>query len=879
MSLLQMHWKKRARLDKEREERRESSKKRAEAGAVAAKDTPIITESSNGELTATKDQETELSVQPEATAEVENPTSVVKDTPAKAEEVHSQVETEEMEECEKNEEKTDSTEAAPAVCKEDINKNHSVEKKDVEAAGAKDSDSSSSSGESSSSDDDEDDSSSEDDSSKKSDDTSKEEEEDEEEERPEDPETVEASQNLADIVADLEQADRRDHMQGTNLSDSSTPNSPVASAEEKPAEEPSQAEELEKPSVNPPDFNSDDSNSLSSISSSSDDDVPPPNTPPPAPRPATPQSPSSPLDSPLPEIRAESEGGNRPDEGDDDTMDSQTSLAEVELPEETADSVTAEPGVAVQDSTGLSPHMDAMEALQKDLEELEEEEHCTPPSLSATNQQQPTPQQHTPQQHTSQQHTPQQHTPQQHTPQQHTPQQHTPQGQPMTTPEPMTPCDTRSMGSVEPPTPPQLQQGPQSQGPPPTPVSAPTPRANRNPSCSSTSSGPGSVYSQQQATGSLGGISQTGISGNSYSSVDMDHQLGLSSPTHVSAADMSAMAASYTDCAQQAAMTFAANAHARFMDTVPGCIAYSPAATSSVSYPHNSPISSYSPSMMAQQPQPQAQQRQQQQQQQPQQQQSQPPQPQPQPQPQAQPTPQQNSPRVLSSHTPTLALPGVQIGVGVPAGYPGPHCSLAKLQQLTNGIMDIVPENQMTPPPNLTTPPPVTMTPPPALMRSMTTPPVVSLHQQMSQAALMSGVSGAGAAGAKYQQRQRPSSTAASNPVRKSPSVTPNVTVNTPNPNMPFTPNVTIQPPHLQRYQMNMINGYRMQQPMVNPGYLNANFLTQLQSAQQVPMQMPVMNMNVHAQQFPQQMQQHPSQPNVYSSHYGYNLMNMNMRR
>ena len=351
----------------------------------------------------------------------------------------------------------------------------------------------------------------------------------------------------------------------------------------------------------------------------------------------------------------------------------------------------------------------------------------------------------------------------------------------------------------------------------------------------------------------------------------MDHQL-LGSPPNISSADMSVMAVpGYTDCAQQA-MNYAPNSRSRFMDTVcmiQGGIPYSPTATSSVNYHHNSPIPSYSPSMMSLQPQPQQQQ---------QQQQSQPSQPQPQP------NSQQNPPRVLGSHTPAPSLPcvvagGQMVGVAGPAGY-ATHCSLAKLQQLTNGIMEIVPENQITPPPNLTTPPPVTMTPPPGLMRSMTTPPVVSLHQQMGHAALMGGVSCGSSSGSKYQQRQRPSSTATSNTVRKSPSVTPNVTVN---PNMTFTPNVTIQPGTLQRYPMNtvnMFNGYRMQQSMVNPGYLtaaNAGFLTQLQSAQQMPMQMGMMNMNVHPQQFPQQMQQHPSQPNVYPSHYGYNIMNMNM--
>jgi histone acetyltransferase MYST4 len=225
-------------------------------------------------------------------------------------------------------------------------------------------------------------------------------------------------------------------------------------------------------------------------------------------------------------------------------------------------------------------------------------------------------------------------------------------------------------------------------------------------------------------------------------------------------------------------------------------------------------------------------------------------------------------------------MPGPGLHVVGPGGqYPPQGCSLAKLQQLTNGIMELPPESQMTPPPNLTTPPPVSMTPPPGLMRSMTTPPVISLQQQMNTAALMGGAGVPVSRSSKYPvTQQRPSSTASSSAMRKSPNLTPNVTVT---PNMTFSPNVAIQPGTQLRYPMNtvnMFNGYaRMQQPMMNPGYLNASFL-QLQSAQPgMPMQMGMMNVNMHPQQFQQQMQQHPAQTNQIYPGYGYNIMNMNM--
>ncbi|XP_025095582.1 histone acetyltransferase KAT6B-like isoform X2 [Pomacea canaliculata] len=721
---------------------------------------------------------------------------------------------------------------------EDISKNRNVDN-NSDAKTSKDSDSSSSSSDETSSDDDDDDDDDDDSSSEEDEektvkrvyDSSKQMEV--QEERAEDPETVEASQNLADIVADLEEADR---VAGTNLSDSSNPSSPSSLPEQEHDTSVNHAPTSgSRSSIEPPETHSIDS-SLSSLSSSSGDErqtVPSPqapNTPPPAPRPATPHSPSSPQDSLPPKVI------DQPDEEQEDTMDSQT-FAEMELSEagdainsvQSAEATTLSSeedfsrltgSAAVQETLHGSDNMEEVLAqeLEKDLRDIDS--HLASPAPPSV-------------------------------------QTHTPHQQAMSTPDPMTPCETRPMGSVEPLTPPQPpSQGPQTQTQVPSSVTTSTSRAHRNHSCGSASSRPGSVYSQQ--TSSMTGLSQAGMSNNGFNNVDMDHQLGLSSPPSISTADMSALSAqAYSDCAQQA-LSYVQNSRGRFMDTVclpmqGGGVGYLPVATSGVSYHHNSPVSSYSPSMISQQQQVQA------------------------PPPQSlQPAAQQNSPRLVHNHTPVPVACVGQVGVSA-GGYPTPaSCSLAKLQQLTNGIMEILPENQMTPPPNLTPPPPVNMTPPPSIMRSMTTPPVVSLQQQLGQAAMMAGPPCPTPTSSKY-QRQRSSSTAA-NTVRKSPSVTPNVTVN---PNMTFTPNVTIQPSTgmLQRYNMNMFNGYRVQQTMVNPGYITANpgFLTQLNQSQ-LPVQMSMMNMNMHPQQqFPQQMQHTQTNNAMYP--YGYNIMNMNMRR
>jgi hypothetical protein len=116
----------------------------------------------------------------------------------------------------------------------------------------------------------------------------------------------------------------------------------------------------------------------------------------------------------------------------------------------------------------------------------------------------------------------------------------------------------------------------------------------------------------------------------------------------------------------------------------------------------------------------------------------------------------------------------------------------------------------------------------------------------------------------QQQQRQRQSS------VRKSP----NVTVN---PNMPFTPNVTIRPgSNMITGYNNLLDSYRMRQPMLNPGYINHGFpLNQLGQTPQIPMQMLNMNMNMNMNMNPaqQHFQQH-MQPSQSNNMYAYGYIN-----
>ena len=183
-------------------------------------------------------------------------------------------------------------------------------------------------------------------------------------------------------------------------------------------------------------------------------------------------------------------------------------------------------------------------------------------------------------------------------------------------------------------------------------------------------------------------------------------------------------------------------------------------------------------------------------------------------------------------------------------------CSLAKLQQLTNGISEFIPDNTMTPPPNLTPPPPVNMTPPPA-----------ALHRNMTPPDLMPQ---------SYKQYQRRVAAASMQKGQSAGNMGGAV-----NPGMSFTPNVTIQPGTnmITGYNMQLMNGYRMPQPMNYSGY--TGFVNQ---PSQLPVQMGMMNMYSH--NFPQQMQQ--TAPNnaaaaaaMYSTPHGYTLspqaFNVNM--
>lgn len=179
-------------------------------------------------------------------------------------------------------------------------------------------------------------------------------------------------------------------------------------------------------------------------------------------------------------------------------------------------------------------------------------------------------------------------------------------------------------------------------------------------------------------------------------------------------------------------------------------------------------------------------------------------------------------------------------------------CSLAKLQQLTNGIMEPCPSQlpsacTMTPPPNLTPPPSVNMTPPPSIQRNLT-PPIPNLQSQVSLAANSHYYKQYGSQRTRQVQR---------------------------------SPNVTINANLMAQYQT-LQNSYRMQQPsaVLNPpryaitnapGFMNQ---AQIQSAAQIQMNM----MNMHPQtqyahhQDPTGLQpgaRPPQNPTMYTT-YGY---------
>ncbi len=186
----------------------------------------------------------------------------------------------------------------------------------------------------------------------------------------------------------------------------------------------------------------------------------------------------------------------------------------------------------------------------------------------------------------------------------------------------------------------------------------------------------------------------------------------------------------------------------------------------------------------------------------------------------------------------------------LPVGYPQQNssCSLAKLQQLTNGIpgMELLPDNTMTPPPTLTPPPMNPMTPPPSIQRNNMTPPVPNMQSQIPPPPSN-----------HYKQYPRRQSSG----MQKNP----NVTVN---PNMTFTPNVTIQPgTNMIGYNMMNLNAYRMPQQVLNTSYIpNASFI---QQPQMNMMGMNMMNMHPQPPNFQQQVPPAQSNNPVYTT-YGY---------
>lgn len=278
--------------------------------------------------------------------------------------------------------------------------------------------------------------------------------------------------------------------------------------------------------------------------------------------------------------------------------------------------------------------------------------------------------------------------------------------------------------------------------------------------------------------------------------------------------------------------------------------------------------------------------------------------------------PHSHTPGPIPTPTPTPALtptptPAQQVAAsttvpGTVSGQAGTttgaasSCSLAKLQQLTNGL-EMIPSTAcgtMTPPPsmNLTPPPPIptphhphaTMTPPPSAAhqmlqqqatRTLSTPPSsipTNLPAQMTLANYhkyyqtnmnvnnlgtavtppvsgstsgRSSRSGSGGSVAAVQQMQAAAAAASSR----------------------VSPNVTINPNLISQY--GTLNGYRMaaqQTPATVTGYITntaaAGFINQ---ATQIPVQMGVMNMAQTQYQDPAAIQRAAQQNTMYTT-YGY---------
>lgn len=187
------------------------------------------------------------------------------------------------------------------------------------------------------------------------------------------------------------------------------------------------------------------------------------------------------------------------------------------------------------------------------------------------------------------------------------------------------------------------------------------------------------------------------------------------------------------------------------------------------------------------------------------------------------------------SHTP----------VPTPQQQTNTSCSLAKLQQLTNGIMDLVPSpsacNTMTPPPNLTPPPPVNMTPPPSIQRNLT-PPISSLQSQVALAS-------------------NPHYYKSFNRAR----------------HIQRSPNITINHNIMASYPA--LNGYRMQQGpttavLNTASYItNTGFINQGQLPTATAVQMGMMNVNMHPDSQYQDGGIQPQRPQnaMYTAYSVYN--------
>lgn len=266
--------------------------------------------------------------------------------------------------------------------------------------------------------------------------------------------------------------------------------------------------------------------------------------------------------------------------------------------------------------------------------------------------------------------------------------------------------------------------------------------------------------------------------------------------------------------------------------------------------------------------------------------------------------PHSHTPAPVPAPTPTPAptpaptpTPQAAPASGGGQGNAASSCSLAKLQQLTNGL-EAIPQNTcgtMTPPPpvDLTPPPPVpsahhphaAMTPPPAAthqmmqqqaVRNLPTPPaaVPNIQTQMTLAAANYykyhqsnvNVSNLGAAVA-------PPVATTGGRTSRTPAGTGVATVQqmqaTP---ARVSPNVTINPNLVAAAGYGTLNGYRMtaqQTPGTVAGYITNTAAAGFINQAQIPMQMGVMNMAQTQYQDPAAIQRAAQQNTMYTT-YGY---------